>query len=97
MFYFLPLKVRLGFRGMRITDKGQVTIPGAIRRERGLLPGTDVEIVSDAHGVHIRPKKMNGHRRTKREDEVAEALGRLRGSATIRMTTEEIMALTRGE
>jgi AbrB family looped-hinge helix DNA binding protein len=81
---------------MRITDKGQITIPGAIRRRRGLLPGTDVDIVDDDEGVHIRPRK-NGHRPTRREDEVAEALDRLRGSATIKMTTEEIMALTRGE
>jgi AbrB family looped-hinge helix DNA binding protein len=81
---------------MRITEKGQVTIPGAIRRKEGLLPGTEVDFVSDEHGVRIVPRK-NGRSRTKRENEVADALDRLRGSATIRMTTEEIMALTRGE
>ena len=81
---------------MRVTEKGQVTIPGPIRRKAGLLPGTEVEFIHDRQGVHLRPK-ASGRRPTKREREVADALDRLRGSATIKMTTEEIMALTRGE
>ena len=39
---------------MRITSKGQVTIPQAIREKAGLLPGTEVEFVLDAGMVHIR-------------------------------------------
>jgi AbrB family looped-hinge helix DNA binding protein len=82
---------------VRVTSKGQITIPERIRREAGLLPGTEVDVVKDRAGVHIL--KPNGDRQTAtaRERRLAEVIGRLRGSATIRMTTEEIMALTRGE
>lgn len=81
---------------MRITQKGQVTIPGSIRRELGLLPGTEVEFIQDGRDVILRPAE-NGGRPSQREYDIANALERLRGSATIKMTTEEIMQLTRGE
>jgi antitoxin PrlF len=80
---------------MRITQRGQVTIPETIRRSAGLLPGTEVEFVQDENGVRLRP--VTGRKLTPRERRVAEVLDRMRGSATIKMTTEEIMALTRGE
>jgi AbrB family looped-hinge helix DNA binding protein len=81
---------------MRITQKGQVTIPGPIRRKAGLLPGTEVEFVVDKKGILLRPRKA-GRRVSRREREIGDALAWLRGSATIKMTTDEIMALTRGE
>ena len=81
---------------MRVTSKGQVTIPEAIRRKVGMLPGTEVEFSSDRSVVHLR-KASPGKRPTERELRLGEVLDRLRGSATIRMSTEEIMALTRGE
>jgi AbrB family looped-hinge helix DNA binding protein len=81
---------------MRVTQKGQVTIPGRLRRKAGLLPGTEVEFTQEKRGVLLRPAKP-GRRLTQREQEIADTLDRLRGSATIKMTTEEIMALTRGE
>ena len=34
---------------MRVTRKGQVTIPGPIRRQAGMLPGTEVEFVIDGN------------------------------------------------
>jgi AbrB family looped-hinge helix DNA binding protein len=82
-------------RTMRITQKGQVTIPESIRRSAGLLPGTEVEFIEDKDGVRLIP--ANGRRATPREKRIAEVLDRMRGSATVRMTTEEIMALTRGK
>jgi bifunctional DNA-binding transcriptional regulator/antitoxin component of YhaV-PrlF toxin-antitoxin module len=78
---------------LRITAKGQVTIPERLRRQAGLLPGMEVAFVHDAKGVRI--ERAPGGRRTRRQADVREALERLRGSATVRMTTEEIMALTR--
>jgi bifunctional DNA-binding transcriptional regulator/antitoxin component of YhaV-PrlF toxin-antitoxin module len=81
---------------MRVTSKGQVTIPERMRRESGLLPGTEVQFTSGRGGVQIHKAKAQG-RPTARERRLREALDQLRGSATIRMTTEEIMALTRGE
>ena len=73
---------------MRITSKGQVTIPQEIREKLGLLPETDVEFEIDGNAVRIR--KAESGRRGK---SVAAAL---RGRATGKLTTEEIMALTRG-
>lgn len=75
---------------MRVTSKGQVTIPRDIRRKMGISSHSEVEFVVERDKVILRlvegaPSK--GKR-------LVEAL---RGRATVRMTTDEIMALTRGE
>jgi AbrB family looped-hinge helix DNA binding protein len=80
---------------MRITSKGQVTIPETLRREAGLLPGTDVEFVRTREGVLL--KRTNRAKESKRGREVREHLERLRGSAGSAWTTEDVMRLTRGE
>ena len=75
----------------QVTEKGQVTIPVELRRKFGLLPHTEVEIVEHDGHVVIRPKRggMNRGRW------IAE---RLRGSASdLTYTTDEVMAMTRGE
>jgi AbrB family looped-hinge helix DNA binding protein len=77
---------------MRITAKGQVTIPVEIRERAGLLPHTEVEFELDGHVVRIRRAKAPRH-----EGRGAAAVGRLRGKATVKMSTDEIMALTRGK
>lgn len=77
---------------MRITSKGQVTIPKAIRDEFGFLPGTDVEFVEDNGEIRIR-KVAGGRDRGK---EIVEHLRRASGG-TNRLTTDEIMRMTRGE
>ncbi len=78
---------------MRITSKGQVTIPQDVRERTGLLPNTDVEFVVDGDGVRII-KAARGRRPSRG----AAAVGRLRGvGGRVQMTTDEIMALTRGE
>lgn len=75
---------------MRITSKGHVTIPAKIREQAGLLPHTEVEFVLDGDSVRIvRSERADAHERGRR------LLGRLRRSATVRMSTDEIMALTR--
>jgi antitoxin PrlF len=75
---------------MRITTKGQVTIPAEIRERLGLLPNTEVDFETDGDTVTMRKAGGTG-RRGRRIVEY------LRGRATTRMTTDEIMALTRGE
>lgn len=77
---------------MRITSKGQVTIPQAIRERAGFLPGTELEFTIDDDGV------VRVLRRRKQPDNpvLAAAIARLRGKADTGMTTESIMALTRG-
>lgn len=74
---------------MRITSKGQVTIPARIREQAGLLPATEVEFDLRGNTVILRKVERSG-RRGKR------LVGRMRGTGTRRMTTDEIMALTRG-
>jgi antitoxin PrlF len=76
---------------MRITSKGQVTIPKALRDELGLLPGTEVEFVRDGEGARVRRKAGS---RT-RGEELVEHLHEAGKNYT--MTTEEVMRLTRGE
>lgn len=74
---------------MRITSKGQVTIPQAIREKYGLLPDTDVEFVISGGRVTIVAVPA------KDDDRGSKAVARLRGSATTGMSTDEILALTR--
>jgi AbrB family looped-hinge helix DNA binding protein len=77
---------------MQITSKGQVTIPLEIRNELGLLPHTKVEF--ELAGDHARIRKA---RRAPGESFRGRlALGALRGTADSRMSTDEILALTRG-
>lgn len=74
---------------MRITTKGQVTIPQAFREKLGLLPHTEVEWELDGDSVRLR-------RARKAKDRGSEIVEHLRGSATNRRwTTDEIMKLTR--
>lgn len=77
---------------MRITSKGQVTVPLPIRERAGLVPGSEVEFEIDGDGV-VRLRRAGDQ---PRNVTLEEAIGRMRGSATTGMSTEEIMALTRG-
>lgn len=75
---------------MRITSKGQVTIPADIREKLGLLPETEVDFVVEGDAARIVPRKTR--RPTSRG---AQVVHRLRGSGTVRMSTDEILAFTR--
>jgi len=75
-----------------VTTKGQVTIPKKVRDHLGITPGSLVEFEAAADG-RVYVVRADG-RRTRPKPSRFEAI---RGSATIRMTTDEIMALTRGE
>jgi AbrB family looped-hinge helix DNA binding protein len=78
---------------MRITAKGQVTIPQEVREQAGLLPDTEVEFIVESDGVRI--VKVRDPRRHTRG---MKAVDRLRRSgAHVSLSTDEIMALTRGE
>jgi AbrB family looped-hinge helix DNA binding protein len=81
---------------MRLTSKGQVTIPQEIREKLGLHPGTEVEfdIVDDT--VRIRRAERQDDRRQRIRAWIARARGSARNTK-VRLTTDEIMALTRGE
>jgi len=76
---------------MRVTIKGQVTIPQSIREKFRFLPNTEVEFAEEDGRVYIR--KADGHLS---RDSARRFVERMRGTATVRMSTEEILALTRG-
>ncbi|NJD38239.1 MAG: AbrB/MazE/SpoVT family DNA-binding domain-containing protein [Geobacter sp.] len=76
---------------MRVTSKGQVTIPRNVRQRLGIFPQTEVEFVVEGNTVILRTVTAGEASRGKRLVET------MRGRATVRMTTDEIMALTRGE
>jgi AbrB family looped-hinge helix DNA binding protein len=77
---------------MRITTKGQVTIPQNIRERLGLLPMCEVEfdVVNDS----VRMRKKRG---SKSRGEAL--LARMRAARPPKpgLTTDQIMAMTRGE
>ena len=72
---------------MRVTSKGQVTIPQDIRRRLGVEAGSEVdfEVVDDAVRL-VRRTDSGG----------AALVARMRGHR-LTMSTDEIMALTRGD
>lgn len=77
---------------MKITSKGQVTIPIEIREKLGLLPNSEVEFEIVGRTVRIRKvRKANGGGRRGKS-----LVARLRGKGSVGLTTDEILALTRG-
>jgi AbrB family looped-hinge helix DNA binding protein len=74
---------------MRITSKGQVTIPIEIREKMGLLPDTEVEFKIIGNTVSL--KRVESVSKRSRD-----LLNRMRRKATLKMTTDEILSLTRG-
>lgn len=73
----------------RVTSKGQVTIPKRLRDALGIRSGTALEFSMDEKGRVVMTRS-----RGKKWDSV---FRRYVGAATIRMTTDEIMRLTRGD
>lgn len=76
---------------MRITTKGQVTIPQNVREKAGLMPGTDVAFELD--GSTVRLVKVTEGARQTRGQKLVEGL---RGRGDFKMSTDEIVALMRG-
>ncbi|MGH3064731.1 MAG: AbrB/MazE/SpoVT family DNA-binding domain-containing protein [Gaiellaceae bacterium] len=72
----------------RVTSKGQITIPLEIRDKLGIQPGSVVEFELVDGGVLVRRSNDRGGRG-------AALVGRIRGTATTGMSTDEIMRLTR--
>ncbi|MCZ8316531.1 AbrB/MazE/SpoVT family DNA-binding domain-containing protein [Phreatobacter sp.] len=75
-----------------VTQKGQVTIPKRVRDALGIVPGSKVEFTSGSAGEIIMSKAPAATRRT-----AAERVARIRGIAGPGMSTDEVMALTRGD
>jgi len=71
---------------MRVTTKGQVTIPKGVREALGISPETEIDFVEDKGRFYI--VKTDG-------PNVTGKFKKLRGIATVKMSTDEIMNLTR--
>ena len=76
---------------MRITSKGQVTIPIEIREQLGLLPNTEVEFSVDRGAVRMVKAARPSTRTRGRE-----IVDHMRGRATSGLTTDAILRLMRG-
>lgn len=70
---------------MRVTQKGQVTIPLAVRRALGIDAGTEVRFELTEDGARLV---------VSREASDA-AIDRMRGAGDVELSTDEILALTR--
>jgi AbrB family looped-hinge helix DNA binding protein len=77
---------------MRITVKGQVTIPIEMREKLGLLPNSEVEFTLVGDSVRIT-KAKGAKSRGQRLLEAMRKAPRPRSG----MTTDQLMALTRGD
>lgn len=74
---------------MKVTTKGQVTIPQEIREKLGITPAVEIDFLEEQGRFYLvkragEPKKSYKFRK-------------LRGIADVKMTTDEIMALIRGD
>jgi len=74
---------------MRITSKGQITIPQHIRERYGFMPETEVDFV-ERDGVIVLEAAARS-----RPDAADRFVTGLRGSARSALSTDEIMRLTR--
>lgn len=70
---------------MRVTQKGQVTIPLRVRRALGIHPGSDVEFELEERGARLLVDR----------NRAAKEIARMRGAGSGDMSTEDILALTR--
>lgn len=73
---------------MHVTSKGQVTIPQHLREKYKIYPNSEIDFVEEKGRIYII--KISNSKKAKY------VFNKFRGIATVKMTTEEIMSLTRG-
>ena len=82
---------------MRVTSKGQVTIPKHVRKRGGIATGSEVDFAFRDSEIVLRKAGRRGKRAATSQDEFREYLDRVTGLADLGMTTDEFMELLRGE
>jgi AbrB family looped-hinge helix DNA binding protein len=75
---------------MRLNSKGQVTIPAALRERYDLHEGDEVDVVDD--GNVLRIVRVEGS-----QTRAQRAVERMRGRATTKLSTDQLMELLRAE
>lgn len=79
---------------MRVTEKGQVTIPKTIRDKLGIGPGSEVAFVERGEAVILEKRQAGGAESPKTFDEWAASVA---GTYDTKgMTTDEYMEWLRG-
>lgn len=82
---------------MRVTSKGQVTIPKHVRKRGGIGTGSDVDFVFEDSKIVLKKSGRRDKRATSSQDEFRNYLDRVTGVVDLGMTTDEFMELLRGE
>ena len=77
----------------QVTVKGQITIPKRVREHLGIRPGSGVEFEVSPKGDVLLRKAGRSLKHPRPRSRFAA----VRGTATVKLRTEEILALTRGE
>jgi AbrB family looped-hinge helix DNA binding protein len=75
---------------MRLNSKGQVTIPAELRHRHGLREGDEVDVVEDGNVLRIVPVENDPSRGRR-------LIRRMRGRASTKLSTDELMELVRGD
>lgn len=71
---------------MKINTEGQITIPADIQEQLGLFPSTEIQLEVIGDTLHIRKPIPNRG---------TQIIAAMRGKATRKLSTDEIMQLTR--
>ena len=81
---------------MRVSTKGQVTIPKPLRDRTGIEPGTEVEFEFDGDKIILRRSTQRRRPGLTRGERLVRAIA---GTATKNrhLSTDEIMKLLRGD
>jgi len=74
---------------MKVTIKGQVTIPKHVREKLGIQPLGEVDFIEERGRIFLVKSEPGSGQKDR--------FGRMRGTATTKMSTEEILRLTRGD
>ncbi|GAB4164586.1 MAG: AbrB/MazE/SpoVT family DNA-binding domain-containing protein [Geothermobacteraceae bacterium] len=74
---------------MKVTIKGQVTIPKKIRDKLGIQPLEEVDFIEERGRIFLVKKEPGSDQKGR--------FAKMRGTATTKMRTEEILGLTRGD
>jgi AbrB family looped-hinge helix DNA binding protein len=75
---------------MKLTQKGQVTVPKRMREQFGLGTGVEVEFEATEAGLLIRPRVDS------QTERLRAGIRSIRGTADAGLNTETILEMTRG-
>jgi len=80
----------------KLTSKGQVTIPKRMRDYLGLKPGSTVQFEVNSDGQVLLKAAETEKTAESQQERLEKAVAALRGTGKFKMTTDELMRLTRG-